>query len=104
MIRSPEEWYQLVNEFERSGLSGAEFCRRHNLATSTFFHHRRKYAGISVKAERSSDFISISKSEQVESTQAVITVATPGGYEIKLNKETEKELLSVVLQVLQEAC
>ena len=36
-----KEREQLLEEFRQSGLSGAEFCRRHSIKVTTFYYWRR---------------------------------------------------------------
>ncbi|NLT70162.1 MAG: IS66 family insertion sequence element accessory protein TnpB, partial [Verrucomicrobiaceae bacterium] len=33
--KSPDQWCAILADYERSGLSQADFCRRHRLALST---------------------------------------------------------------------
>ena len=35
--RSDEEWFQLINECRRSGLSDSQWCKQHDIRDSTFF-------------------------------------------------------------------
>ena len=35
--RSDEEWFQLINECRRSGLSDSQWCKQHDIRESTFF-------------------------------------------------------------------
>lgn len=35
--RSDEEWFQLINECRRSGLSDSQWCKQHDIKSSTFF-------------------------------------------------------------------
>ena len=39
---SPTKWKQLIKEYSNSGLSQAEFCRRNNLSTSSFYQWVKK--------------------------------------------------------------
>lgn len=42
--RTPRQWREILDAFDRSNLSQAEFCRRRNLALSTFRYHRARAA------------------------------------------------------------
>ncbi|KHT64587.1 transposase [Photobacterium sp. ZSDE20] len=39
--RSDQEWLAIFRQFENSSLTQREFCRRHDISTSTFFAKRR---------------------------------------------------------------
>ncbi|MGF1728464.1 IS66 family insertion sequence element accessory protein TnpA [Photobacterium kasasachensis] len=39
--RSNQEWLAIFQQFENSTLTQREFCRRHDISTSTFFAKRR---------------------------------------------------------------
>lgn len=41
--RTADQWQQLVNEFEASGLSAAQFCQRHHLGLSTLGKWRSRF-------------------------------------------------------------
>ena len=42
--RTPRQWREILDAFDRSDLSQAEFCRRHGLALATFRYHRARAA------------------------------------------------------------
>ena len=48
--RTPRQWHEILDAFERSDLSQAEFCRRRGLALATFRYQRAR-AATSVSAE-----------------------------------------------------
>ena len=35
--RSDEEWFKIINECRRSGLSDSQWCKQHDIRESTFF-------------------------------------------------------------------
>ena len=35
--RSDEEWFQIINQCRRSGLSDSQWCKQHDIRESTFF-------------------------------------------------------------------
>ena len=35
--RSDEEWFRIINECRRSGLSDSQWCKQHDIRESTFF-------------------------------------------------------------------
>ena len=42
--RTPRQWREILDAFDRSDLSQAEFCRRRGLALATFRYHRARPA------------------------------------------------------------
>jgi hypothetical protein len=42
--RTPRQWREILDAFDRSDLSQAEFCRRRSLALATFRYHRARSA------------------------------------------------------------
>jgi hypothetical protein len=42
ITRSQEQWRTLLNEQQASGLTIIDYCREHQLATSSFYMFRKK--------------------------------------------------------------
>lgn len=40
--RTPKQWREILEAFDRTDLSQAEFCRRRGLAMATFRYHRAR--------------------------------------------------------------
>lgn len=40
--RTPRQWREILDAFDRSDLSQAEFCRRRRIALATFRYHRAR--------------------------------------------------------------
>jgi hypothetical protein len=40
--RTPKQWREILDAFDRTDLSQAEFCRRRGLALATFRYHRAR--------------------------------------------------------------
>jgi len=49
--RTPRQWREILDAFDRSDLSQAEFCRRRGLALATFRYHRARAAARLVSSE-----------------------------------------------------
>ena len=59
--RSDEEWFQLINECRRSGLSDSLWCKQQGIPASSFFcavHRLREKAYALPERERSIDIVS----------------------------------------------
>ena len=49
--RTPRQWREILDAFNRSDLSQAEFCRRRRIALATFRYHRARTAASPVSPE-----------------------------------------------------
>jgi hypothetical protein len=49
--RTPRQWREILDAFDRSDLSQAEFCRRRGLTVATFRYHRARTAKSPVSPE-----------------------------------------------------
>ena len=48
-VRSQQQWQQIHDDQQQSGLTIAAYCREHNISTSGFYAHRDKHNKISAK-------------------------------------------------------
>lgn len=66
--RSDEEWFQIINECRRSGLSDSQWCKQHDIPESTFFcalgRLRKKAYAIPDRGHKSMDIFSSSIPKQ----------------------------------------
>ena len=65
--RSDEEWFRIINECRRSGLSDSQWCKQHDIRESTFFcavSRLRKKAYAIPDCDRSIDVLSESLPKQ----------------------------------------
>lgn len=87
------DWKQVFADWERSGLSQAEYCRQRQLSVTKFGYWRRR---LSRKDESSGTFIELSgrtRGERLELELANgVVIRVPRGFE----RETLRKLLSVV--------
>ena len=68
--RSDEEWFRIINECRRSGLSDSQWCKQHDIRESTFFcavSRLRKKAYAIPNRDKSTDILpdSLPKQEVV---------------------------------------
>lgn len=76
--RNAEQWRDIIQRFEKSGLSANAFCRRENLARSTFDLWRRRIS----RAAQRAGFVELKQSSQdIDDTAESWTLAVdlPGG-------------------------
>jgi len=93
--RSHEQWRTLITEQQASGLTIIDYCREHQLATSSFYVFRKKL-GIN-----SSSFVRTQVTQQVELvTQQSLIELTLGKATLKLPSNTSATYLGQVLRAL----
>ena len=93
--RSHEQWRTLITEQQASGLTIIDYCRKHQLATSSFYVFRKKL-GIN-----SSSFVRTQVTQQVELvTQQSLIELTLGKATLKLPSNTSATYLGQVLRAL----
>ena len=93
--RSHEQWRTLITEQQASGLTIIDYCREHQLSTSSFYVFRKKL-GIT-----SSSFVRTQVTQQVELvTQQSLIELTLGKATLKLPSNTSATYLGQVLRAL----
>jgi hypothetical protein len=95
ITRSQEQWRTLLNEQQASGLTIIDYCREHQLATSSFYMFRKKL-GIT-----SSSFVRTKVTQQVKliAEQHPIEL-TFGKATLRLPSNTSATYLGQVLRAL----
>ncbi len=43
--RTPDDWQEIIDQFQASGLKASEFCRQNNITASNFYVWRKKLLG-----------------------------------------------------------
>jgi transposase-like protein len=103
--RSRAEVAQLVGEYEASGLSRQEFCRKHGLALSTLQRHQKRRQQAR-KAARDSRFVTVelSSAESEDSSRAgsELTVVLSGGRRIEVKPGFEANMLQQLIRLLEQ--
>ena len=95
ITRSHEQWRTILNEQQASGLTVIDYCREHQLSTSSFYVFRKKL-GIT-----SSSFVRTQVTQQVELvTQQSLIELTLGKATLKLPSNTSATYLGQVLRAL----
>jgi hypothetical protein len=69
--RSPDEWRELLDAQQRSGLNQSQFCKRHQISRSAFFNAKARLAQQTNSPTPA--FIAVSAPKQ-ESSQAAVTI------------------------------
>ena len=126
--RSDEEWFRIINECRRSGLSDSQWCKQHDIRESTFFcavSRLRKKAYAIPNRDKSTDILpdSLPKQEvvRIDIEQEPLQLSKPEpmqvmpatyldnshtieidvhGINIRVFNSVDKELLKTVLSAL----
>lgn len=103
-----ERMVRLVGEFERSGQSGAAFCRRHGLRPQRLSYWRRVLGRRKAGPRRSRAPVSFTPVRVVASDGLALAggveVMLLGGERLVVRPGTPVELVRSVLGVLRERC
>jgi len=90
--QSKDFWIRHLKEWQRSGLSQAEYCRRNNLSKSSFQWHK----GRSVKRSRE-HFVPV----KVRNNEVGVTIAVGSSIRVELLREFSGEELSRLIRDLR---
>ncbi|RLP53709.1 MAG: IS66 family insertion sequence hypothetical protein [Ketobacter sp.] len=94
-----QDWPKLMTAWKRSGLSGAEFCKRRGLTYHQFVYWKRKLCKSVSRPPKQSPFIKV-KSLPTAAAPEGLTVTLPGGILIEGVNETNVSLLRGILEQL----
>lgn len=95
------EWQARVRRFEQSKLSVAEFCRRENITTASFYQWRRKLADSTSMVP---DQLSLTRASFVPVEVAAATglqVSFPNGARLSLDT-TDHELIRISIEAIAQ--
>ena len=99
---SKEQRRVILAEFERSGMSAAEFARRTGLKYSTFAlwvqHHRR------TKRPARKAPVRLLEAVLTTSTPATLQVLLPGGARLEIREADQIPLAAALVQALARPC
>lgn len=102
-IQFPREMKEaLLDRFEESGMSGAEFAKYYNLSYSTFATWRRKRNLRRGKAEKThASAQGIVEVEIRETAACALSVDLPGGARLQIGNKREAGLAAELLKALE---
>ena len=97
---APSEWPDIIQEWRRSALSGAEFCLQRNLVYHQFQYWKQKLSKTTAHTVRSprskpSAFVQVAP---VPASQEGITITLPGGIVIRGLNESNIGLIRRILE------
>ena len=102
MHMNKEQFLQLLQEQQSSGLNIQDYCEQHSIPVSTFFYWRRKYASnLLGGADESLLPISFDKSHSIAPTShSGVSIHLPNGIDVAFSASDDK----VALQLLNTIC
>lgn len=94
-----EKWKNIIDDQESSGLSQEEFCKTHNLSSSTFCYYRSIFRGKQESKKTSGSFTSVNISKSVSLSEIRLTL--PNGFQCTFPADVDsvriKELVGIFL-------
>ena len=105
-----ENWEEIINSYESSGLNKTEYCEKLGISRSYFYAHYQaiKYSQESRQSKiHESDFIPIRLREKEERTleriKSNFTVESTRGTKVKFGEGCDLMELTQILEVLENA-
>ena len=100
MEKKQQFWKKHIASWEDSGLSQAEYCRKHGLSVKTFGYHKRRMAAVAMPPKIIPVPHTVSPTESKSQTGKPISLCVPRGFQIEIEpdfcQKTLKQLLEVV--------
>ena len=87
---SPEQWQQVIDQQQASGMSQRTFCNTHDIRLSTFTHWKRKLQSRPVTAPKEpseqKEWIELSPGLQTASQTWLLELELPGGVTLRMRQ------------------
>ena len=98
VLISPERRAYLLEEFDRSGMTGAGFARHYGIKYTTFAHwiRMRKRANRSAKTGSDKKFLLITS--ETPSSNSGVVIDLPHGAKVSVTTEREAQLVGILLR------
>jgi hypothetical protein len=103
-------WRRVVQEHGESGLSGAEFCRRHGMKVVTFYKWQGRFARKqrsevqSVPKENPFVAVTVPTKPAEPVPDSAVEIVLAGGSIVRVTEHTPLALLAKVLRALEATC
>lgn len=92
-----DKMFDLIHQWEESGLNRKTFCRKHNLNLSQFSYWRTKYLKEQSGKEKESDEVFIPVKPATDST---LEIKYPNGVVIRVPENTSTGQLQTLINLL----
>lgn len=101
--RACARWSKIIGEWRESGLSGAEFCRRHGHRAKCFYKWRQRLEAED-GTERGTGFVAVSFSDSRPCRECGVRVVISGKVHLDLSPGFDADVLRRAVQTLGGAC
>lgn len=92
-------WLSIIEDWSHSGLSQAEYCRRHQLNPDQFYGWKHTLAKIQRNAKDDGEFLPLAVIENANAASSIILCVA--GFEVRYQYDTDPELLKQLLHTLR---
>ena len=99
--RTRAEAEQVAGEYEASGLSRVEFCRKHGLSLATLARYRKRQAQGEAVVGRRWLAVELAGDNATPPGSSGLAVALPGGRRIEVGRGFDAHTLAQLLGVLE---
>ncbi len=99
--RTRTEAEQLASEYEASGLSRVEFCRKHGLSLATLARYRKRQAQSQAITERRWLGVEVASANATQLGSSGLAVALSGDRRIEVGRGFDAHTLVQLLSVLE---
>jgi hypothetical protein len=99
--RNPGKVFFIINEWEQSGITKADFCRSRKIPKSTFYYWHKKYK--EQKEDTPNPFIRVKIKEDTKpSPQACgMTISYPNGVRVTLDGQANIQYVRELINIFQ---
>jgi transposase-like protein len=104
--RGIAERRQLLDRYERSGLSQKAFCLRHGVALSTLQYWRRRARDADQELRLRPSFVEVpqvTRAVRALSEEAAVIIELPGGTRLEVHAGTDSQWLSGLVRAMGTA-
>jgi hypothetical protein len=95
-----EQWHEIVEKQEKSGLSQAEYCKQNNLVISQFTYYRGLIKASKLTASPKLNMFTPVKINKVESPSSDIRILLPNGLQCFIPSQIDAPHIKRLIEVL----
>lgn len=100
-------WQEVIHQWQQSGLSASQFCRRHQISDSGFYTWRKKLAATSPVTRpnpaKTTDSPFIQVDMQHPAPQSPLSLHLASGHTLHMTPPVNTDALVKVIHALQDA-
>lgn len=95
--KTREEWFALVNEYENSNFTQAEFCKKRNLTLHKFVYYRQQLRSQNVKSTTEHSFTPVVVNQAHKASSSEIKIELPNGFSCYVSSTISPDYLKKLL-------